>query len=85
MDTFADAAVSSSSMTDTMTAPQGAVATKKKVKIDALILQDLEVTSFITGENVTIGINMQNSGKTCPQTQLITNQCTACCRETTTC
>lgn len=83
MDTFADVAVDSGSMTDTMTVPQGAVATKKKVKIDASLLQNLDVTSFLTGENISVGIDNQVSGKDYLQTQNNT-QCTAspCCKVT---
>lgn len=51
IDSFADAGISNGSMTDTMTMPQGAVGTKKKVKIDASLLNLESISSFVVGMN----------------------------------
>lgn len=59
IDTFADATVDVGSTTDTMTLTQAAVGIKKKVKIDPLLLQSIDVTtSLLLGK----GLDMQNQG-----------------------
>lgn len=52
IDTFADAAVTCSSFADTLQPPQDIVGTKKKIKIDASLLLNLDVfTSLLTRPN----------------------------------
>lgn len=46
-DSFADTAVPSSSFVDTIQASQDAVGTKKKIKIDASLLLNLDVTTAL--------------------------------------
>lgn len=73
IDSFADATVDTGSMTGTKTSPQAAVGTKKKVKIDASLLQNLDASTSLllaVGQNAfdkDLNIAPVDSQDTCTQ------------------